>query len=131
MSRAAQMLMLLPLCAGCVRAAPELDPRLVDEVLASAAAQVKRCYRLPKVQHSGRQISTRLRVRFGADGSLVGLPRLVSQSGVSSANRNYAGPMAQAATLAVIRCAPLRLPAEAYAGGWREFELSFSLSVSA
>ena len=130
MSRALRLLLLpLLLGQGCAHR-PEFDPRLLDEVFASAAAQVKRCYRFPRVEHVARQISTRLRVRFAPDGSLAGLPQLAWQSGVSSANRHHAAAMAQAATLAVIRCAPLRLPPEAYRG-WREFDLSFSVSVAA
>jgi hypothetical protein len=34
--------------------------------------------------------------------------------------------MAEAATLAVIRCAPVRLPPELYRAGWSEMDFSFS-----
>ena len=129
MSRAHWLLLLAALPGGC--ATPQLDPQIVSQVLASAADQVKRCYRLPRGRYSGRHISTRIRVRFGRDGALIGLPRVVEQFGVSPANRQYADEMAQAASLAVIRCAPLRLPPETYAGAWREFDLTFSLGVRA
>jgi hypothetical protein len=34
--------------------------------------------------------------------------------------------MAEAASMAVIRCAPLHLPAELYRTGWGEMDLTFS-----
>ena len=94
--------------------------------LASAAAQVKRCYQSPRVSHSGRQIVTTLRLRITDQGFPDGLPVIVGQHGVTAANRAFADRMAQAAIGAVVRCAPLRLPPELYRNGWREFELTFS-----
>lgn len=119
---------------GCVRTpsvprAPAIDPQIAKEVLASAAAQVRRCYRPPRVATVGKQIITKLEVRLNADGTLAGLPAVVAQSGVTPANRPYAGEMAEAATLAIIRCAPLRLPPEHYTLVWERFELSFSPSA--
>ena len=98
----------------------------VDAVLRSAAEQVRRCYRAPRVSSAGRLIVTRLRIRLTPEGQLAGLPTLLYQRGVTAANRSHAGPMAEAAIAAVMRCAPLRLDPELYAGGWREFYLTFS-----
>ena len=121
---------LLPalLAAGCASAPqPEgPDRRAVARVVAMAADQVKRCYRAPRVAREGRQITTVLRVRYAPDGSLTQLPAIVAQTGVTDANRAYASRMAEAASLAVIQCAPIRLPAEYYRGGWDEFDLTFS-----
>jgi hypothetical protein len=99
--------------AGCARLPqPERpDPLRVSAAVGAAADQVKRCYRSPKVAWAGKQIVTRLRVRFAPDGSLAGVPAVVGQTGVTPVNRPYASRMAEAASLAVIRCAPLRLPA--------------------
>jgi hypothetical protein len=124
------LLLLAPmLCAGCVlpqkSAGP--DPNAVERVLARAAAQLRPCYRSPPVASEARQISTRLRLHFAPDGSLAALPQLVSQENVTPENRAYAARMAQAATAAVIGCAPVRLPAELYRGGWDEFDLLFRL----
>jgi len=103
------------------------DPRLIARAVESAAVQVKRCYRPPaRLGGSARYISTRLRVRFGPDGQLVGLPELLSQGGVTDETRRDAERLFEAASLAVIRCAPLTLPPELYARGWDEFELTFS-----
>jgi len=121
----------LPALALLACAAPQQqvrgpDPRLVARVTHDAAQQVKRCYRAPKVNRDARQIATRLRVRYGPDGELLGFPTILSQSSVTPANRPYATTMAQAAITAVINCSPVKLPPELYARGWDEFELTFS-----
>ena len=118
---------LLALASGCAAQTAAIDDRLLAEPhLASAAAQVRRCYQSPRVSHSGRQIVTTLRLRITDQGYTDGLPVIVGQHGVTAANRAFADRMAQAAIGAVVRCAPLRLPPELYRNGWREFELTFS-----
>jgi hypothetical protein len=114
--------------AGCATAPKPIGPdrRLVAEAVAKAATQVQACYRTPKIPREGRQITIVLRVRYSSDGTLIGLPGLVAQRGVSPDNQLYATRMAEAATLAVIRCSPLHLPPELYQGGWDDFELTFS-----
>jgi len=129
----------IALLAGCVtpaatpvgvrpehRAVPRPDPRVVARLTDSAASQVKRCYRSPKIAKSARQITTRLRVYYAPDGQLASLPVLVAQAGVTDANRAHAAAMAEAAMLAVVRCSPLDLPRELYQAGWDEFELTFA-----
>jgi len=120
-----------PTASPRVSAGARPDPRLA-EVVASAAAQIRRCYRAPPgVGHLGQQITTVLGVHYAPDGSLVGLPELRGQSGVTPENRVYAEQMAQAASLAVMQCAPIRMPAEYYQGGWDMFELTFSFGAAA
>jgi hypothetical protein len=99
---------------------------LVARVTADAAAQVKRCYRTPRVFGAGRRISTRLGVRYAADGSVIGVPTVLSQSGITPENAMFADDMAAAAVESVVRCSPLHLPPELYAMGWSSFELTFS-----
>jgi hypothetical protein len=96
-----------------------------------AAGQIKRCYRAPKVASVGKQISTRIRVRFQPDGNLADIPQVVGQTGVTPANQPYAGKMAEAAGLAVMRCAPVKLPPELYAKGWSELDFTFSFAARA
>ena len=114
--------------AGCAQLPdPQRAEALaVHAAIRTAADQVKRCYRSPKVASAGKQISTRLRVRLAPDGTLAALPELVAQGGVTPLNQPYATRMAEAASMAVIRCAPLRLPPELYRAGWREMDLTFS-----
>ncbi|MFC3712580.1 hypothetical protein ACFOMD_08365 [Sphingoaurantiacus capsulatus] len=119
----------LPIAAAKVR--PGIPSQVVAQLTASAARQVKRCYRSPKLGRDARQITTKLRVYFAPDGQLTTLPVVVSQAGVTDANRAAAAAMAEAAMLAVIRCAPLDLPREHYNAGWDEFDLTFSLRTFA
>jgi hypothetical protein len=126
--RSLSFLVLVALVSACAPPPRSTGPApaLVAKVTADAAAQVRRCYRAPKVFGEGKRITTRLQVRFAPDGSIVGLPTVLSQSGVTPANQMFADDMAQAAIASVMRCSPLRLPPELYAGGWNNFELTFS-----
>ena len=127
---AASLLPMSILSAGCASDIPQArlrpDPRLTAEVIRQVSVQVRRCYRAPKVASVARQISTRLAVRYAADGSIVEIPVVLGQTGVTPANASYAGKMAEAATAAVIRCAPVNLPTNLYEQVWKELELTFS-----
>lgn len=133
MPNARAILWLIPaalLALAACAAAPERragpDPRLVARVTSTAAVQVKRCYRAPRLTREARQIVTRLRVRYLPDGKLADVPELLSQSGITPRNRVHAPAMAEAAMVAVVRCSPLVLPPELYQAGWDEFDLTFS-----
>ena len=104
--------MLLLLTAACAGPSTPVAVRSPAAQLASAevARQVRRCYRSPRVPSAGRRIVTRLLVRYGPDGTLIGLPILIGQQGVTSESRPYAARMTEAAKAAVIRCDPMRLP---------------------
>lgn len=117
--------------SGCASVQPSDRPNLAaaNRIVADAAQQVRRCYRAPKVPTSGRQIATRLRVRYTVEGQLAMLPAVVSQNGVTPENAAYASRMAQAASMAVIRCSPVNLLPELYVGGWDDFYLTFSPRV--
>jgi hypothetical protein len=120
----------LPFLAGCVAMSPStVRVAAADQAIASAAAQVRRCYHDPVAPSVARRIITRLRVRYAENGNLIGPPEIVSQEGVSPVNQAYAGRMAEAARLSVIRCSPLHLPVEAHRGGWDEFDLIFGRSA--
>ena len=120
-------LIVLAVLNGCAaNRSIRIAPELAAKATADAAAQVKRCYRAPKVLGEGRRISTRLHVRFAPDGTVIGLPTVISQSGVTPGNQLFADDMAEAAILSVVRCSPLRLPPELYQFGWNDFELTFS-----
>jgi hypothetical protein len=125
---AAASLLVAAFLAGCTtrRDATRPDPVQVARVVSSAAQQVKRCYRAPRVARPARQIVTRLRVRFAPDGTLGAAPEIVGQSGITPANQVFAPLMAEAAIQSVVRCVPLVLPPELYTFGWNEFDLTFS-----
>ena len=117
---------LLLLTAACATQQTTVRTVEIGEAIAGAAAQIRRCYRDPGAPGVSRRISTRLRVRYAPDGSLIGLPQLVSQDGVTPGNLPYAARMAEAASIAVIRCSPIHLRPELYHDGWDEFDLLFS-----
>ncbi len=118
------------LLAGCVHRQAAIAPRRPDpevvRVVAMAADQVRRCYRGPRVGRAASGIVTVLSVAYAPDGTLAELPSLARQRGVTSDTVVAARQLAEAAALAVVRCVPLRLPAERYRGGWDSFELTFS-----
>ena len=101
------------------------DPAF-EALLASAADQVRRCYRAPRVSSDARQIATSLSVRYAADGTLVQLPVVVAQTGVTPQNSAFARVMAEAAMSAVVRCAPISVPERPASETWTSFELTFS-----
>jgi hypothetical protein len=114
-----------------VRTQPRLDVAKVRAAIESAAAQVKRCYRHPGVPSGGGSNSARQRIQHSPEGGLTDVPRVVAQTGVTPDNSVFAGRMAEAASQAIMRCAPLKLPAELYAGGWDEMDLTFSPAILA
>ena len=60
------------------------------------------------------------------DGTTATPPTVVEQPGVNADNRAYARQMADAAKRAVLRCAPLKLPAELYDARLGRFEFVFN-----
>lgn len=131
--RACPALILASVLAACatrppatITVAPGPDRAAVARATQRAADQVKSCYRAPKVIRAARAISTTLLVRYAADGTLIGLPQVLRQSGVTPENAGQARLMGEAASLAVVRCQPIGLPPELHDGGWDEFELTFS-----
>lgn len=88
--------------------------------------QVKPCYVIPTGGEGSDSIQTVLRLRFREDGGIATPPTVAEQSGITPSNRGYAKQMADAARRAVLRCAPLKLPAELYEGGWEDIEFVFN-----
>lgn len=139
-SAAWRIALLLAVAAGGCAPAPSVRPARPalmapdpgwQALLQSAAQQVRRCYRSPRVGHTGRQIVTRLRVLVSPEGLIAGRPTVVSQDGVTPVNRIYADRMAEAAIDAVLRCAPLRIPSTLIAESAFEIDLTFSPSAAA
>lgn len=115
-----------PVQAPGIVVAPGPDRAAVAQATQRAADQIKRCYRHPRVIRAARAISTTLLVRYAVDGTLIGLPQMVRQTGITPENAVQARLMAEAASFAVVRCQPVSLPPELHDGGWDEFELTFS-----
>ena len=98
----------------------------MNGLAAAIFRQIKPCYELGGLGGtSAVAITTLLDLHFNQDGSVAGLPQLVSQDGVNDSNRRYANQMVEISRRAVLRCAPLKLPPEMYDGGWQHIQLNF------
>lgn len=97
----------------------------MNGLAAAIKRQVQPCYELGALGGTpAMQIVTVLQLRFNKDGS-VQSAQVVEQTGVDGSNARYKQQMAEVSRAAVLRCSPLRLPAELYAGGWENIEMGF------
>lgn len=103
------------------------DPRVAAGIAAAIKAQVTPCWTLPVGGGAGGKVTALLHIAINRDGSIAGRPGLVSQTGVTGANAAYARAFAEAASRAVLRCAPLKLPADQY-DQWAAVEINFDPS---
>ncbi|MEO7825941.1 MAG: hypothetical protein ABIR60_02270 [Allosphingosinicella sp.] len=122
--------LLLSACASPSERVEAVSPA-DRQASAAVAEQVRRCYRTPRIPSAGRGIVTRLVARYAADGTLIGLPILVWQQGLTPQSRPYAGKMSEAARLAIIQCSPVSLPPELGKRRSSDFLLTFSPQRSA
>ncbi|MBN2970701.1 hypothetical protein JW805_01555 [Roseomonas aeriglobus] len=92
------------------------------------ARQVQPCAnRIPNPGPGANQIRTKLRIRMNPDGSLAARPTVSGQTGVNDENGRYAQRVGELASAAVIQCAPYKLPAELYEGGWKDIIINYRL----
>ena len=111
--------------AGISARAAVTGPAL-NGLAAAIKRQVQPCYDLGGLGGTpAMQIITVLQLRFNPDGSVAGTPQLVEQEGLNDANRRYAGQMIDVSRRAILKCAPLKLPPELYAGGWENITMGF------
>lgn len=101
------------------------NPRVAAGIAAAIRAQVTPCWTLPVGGGAGGKVTALLHIAINRNGSIAGRPGLVSQTGVSAANAAYARAFAEAASRAVQRCAPLKLPADQY-DAWAQVEINFN-----
>ncbi len=100
------------------------DPRATATLQAAIRAQIAPCWNPPIGGADVRKMTVLLHIELARDGSVQGRPMLVSQTGATAGNADYARAFAETARRAVLRCAPLKLPAELY-DQWKSFELNF------
>jgi hypothetical protein len=74
-------------------------------------------------------IVSRVRLRLKPDGSIAAPPEVLSNSGITTTNQPYVSQMSEAAVRAIRRCAPYKLPAELYTGGWEDLVFNFRPSA--
>ncbi len=106
----------------------KLDARATATLEQAIRAQVAPCWNPPIGGEDARKMTVVLSIQLDKTGRVVGTPEVVSQTGVTPGNQAYARAFADSARRAVLRCAPLQLPAEYY-DAWKLFELNFDPSL--
>lgn len=92
-------------------------------------SQVQPCWNPPAGGADVAKLVTVLRINFRKDGTVVGQPQISSQSGVTGDNQAYARQHGEAAKRAVLRCQPLKLPADLY-DYWKDIEFNFDARLN-
>ncbi|GGI79061.1 hypothetical protein GCM10007973_14620 [Polymorphobacter multimanifer] len=101
-----------------------IDPRAAATLAQAIRAQVAPCWNPPIGGADVRKMTVLIGAEFQPDGSVAGNPRVISQTGTSGQNGDYARAFAETARRAVLRCSPLKLPADLYPL-WKSVEINF------
>ncbi len=101
-----------------------IDPRAAATLAQSIRAQVAPCWNPPVGGRDVRRMTVMVRVNYGRDGRVIGLPQAGTPTGTTAANADYARAFAETARRAVLRCQPLKLPADLYEL-WQSVEINF------
>lgn len=104
-----------------------IDPRATASLIQAIRAQVAPCWNPPIGGADVKKMTVLLHIEINRDGSIAGRPSVVSQTGVSGSNGDYARAFAETARRAVLRCSPLKLPAPLY-DQWKAVEINFDPS---
>jgi len=102
----------------------QVGPRAIATLEQAIRAQIAPCWNPPIGGADVQGMTAVLRIRLNRDGTVSATPEFVSQTGATQGNAAYARAFVETARRAVLRCAPLALPADMF-GYWREFELNF------
>ncbi|WBX85262.1 hypothetical protein [Sphingosinicella microcystinivorans] len=107
----------------------KLDARTMATLAQAIRERIYRCWDPNAGGPDARSIKTLLRVRVQRDGTIIGRPEVLSQSGVGAGNAAYGRVARDAAIRAVMNpaCSLAGLPPELY-DGWKDFELNFDPS---
>ena len=103
-----------------------LDARATASLVAAIRAQIAPCWNPPIGGAGVGKMTVLLSIQLGRDGSVLGRPTVLGVTGGGS-NAGYAKAFADTAVRAVLRCAPLKLPADQFEA-WKAFELNFDPS---
>lgn len=109
--------------AAAPRAAA-ISPIAMNGLVALIASQVKPCYTIPAGGTDTTSIISRIRLRLKKDGSIAAAPEVIGNLGVTPANQPYVRQMNEAATRALQRCAPYKLPPDLFEA-WQDLIFTF------
>ena len=101
-----------------------ISPIAMNGLVALIASQVKPCYTIPAGGTDTASIVSRIRLRLKKDGSIAVAPEILGNMGVNGANEAYVRQMNEAATRALQRCAPYKLPADQFEY-WQDIAFTF------
>jgi hypothetical protein len=119
-------LTILPILLLLQAASPDAPPAAISksdlrDLQKQAEDQVRQCWHVPKTRTN---IATTLRVYYNRDGSLAAEPQVLKQTIAPEYYIVVVREIAQRAKRAISLCAPIRLPADRYSGGWEDIELT-------
>ena len=86
--------------------------------------QITPCWNPPSMTENPGIVTVTLRIRLEPNGEVTGTPSVSSVSGATPSNQAYVTAMVGSVRRAVLRCAPLSLPADLY-DAWSDVELNF------
>ena len=101
-----------------------IDPRAAATLAQAIQAQVAPCWNPPTGGRDVRRMTVLIRVSYSRDGRVTGQPEIVGQTGVTPQNQDFARAFAETARRAVLRCQPLKLPADMYEL-WQSVDINF------
>ena len=108
--------------------AAKAGPAVQASLAGAIRRQLKPHWKAP-TGADAEQLRTVLEVRLARDGSIIGQPRLVSQTGLTASNRSQAGLHEEQAIRAVRLAAPFDLPTE-YSDAWKVIRPGFDKRLS-
>ena len=104
-----------------------IDARATASLAAAIRAQIAPCWNPPIGGADVRKMTVVLSIQLTREGQVVGRPSVIGQTGATAGNGAYSKAFADTAVRAVLRCAPLKLPADMFEA-WKSFELHFDPS---
>ena len=111
-----------------VAARPTGASRLTARQRVNLAALIRRqitpCWNPPSIAENPGIVTITLRIQLERSGQVNGTPSVSGVTGGTPQNQAYVTALAGSVRRAVLRCAPLQLPAELY-DAWSDVELNF------
>lgn len=104
--------------------AGRLTMRQKVDLVSLIRRQITPCWNPPSLAENPGVVTVSLRIRLEPSGAVNGTPSVSSVDGANPSNQAYVTALIGSVRRAVLRCAPLRLPADLY-DAWSDVELNF------
>lgn len=106
------------------KGAAGLTVRQRANLVAMIRSQITPCWNPPVAEENSGHVTVVMRIRLDRSGSVAGTPSVSRLTGRTAANTAYANALSGSVRRAVLKCSPLKLPAELY-DAWSNVELNF------